>query len=185
MMQVQLLNTPALVLTDDPGRPKGLHLSTIIKSMMVALKPGIYGTPMATTKVSIGSAFDTVLERELAGTMMGPGFRPPPIQRDGVWMSPDRVRLDPWAVDEFKLTWYSASKDCPHDPVFWPWLVQIKAYCLGIDALDGYLTVLFINGNYKPPKPMEPRQYHLRFTETELLENWTMLINHATYAGLL
>jgi hypothetical protein len=184
-MKVKSLPTTPLPLKEDPDRPKGLHLSTIITSMMKALKPEIYGLPMAQSKVHIGQAFDTVLEKELASVLLGPGFRPSAIQHDGVWCSPNRIRLDPWSVDEFKLTWYSASKQCPTDPVFWPWVVQIKAYCYVVGTFEAFLTVLYVNGDYKPPKPMEPQTFHLTFTEHELKENWDMLINHAKHVGLL
>lgn len=108
----------------------------------------------------------------------------------GIWCSPDN--LDPdcqidgdLTVREFKLTWYSQKKECPHDAVYWPWLVQIKGYCYAVKTPYAVLTVMHVNGDYAPPTPMPPDNYGLIFTALELMENWAMLVNHAKQKGWL
>lgn len=166
-------------------RPEGLHVSAIIKSLMVSLKPKVYGKEMDLVKVQMGVSFEEALEK--AFTSAEPGaFRPGPILvPPGIWCSPDSVLPEPWAVSEFKLTWYSAKKECPHDEVYWPWLVQIKAYCKALETRYAKLWVLYINGDYAPPRPWPPRVWGLEFNEMEIEENWVMLVNHAKEKGWL
>jgi hypothetical protein len=160
-----------LVLADDPDRPKGLHLSRIIHSMMVGLATGV--------------AFETLLERVIIKAMYPQMFRPAPIQCDGIWMSPDAVDPDEWCPHEYKLTWYSASKECPIDPVYWPWVVQIRCYARALEADHGYLTVYHLNSDYKPPRPRPPRTWRLNFTKRELDQTWGAVVQHAKEQGWL
>lgn len=177
-----------LLASGDTHRPKGLHLSDIIKSICSEWKPEVYGKPMddsGKAKIEMGLKFEEVLEQSFQSAAGG-SFRPDPILvPPGIWCSPDSVDPNIWAVEEFKLTWYSASKDCPGDEVFWPWLVQIKGYCKALGTTYAKLWVMHINGDYKPPKPWPPRVFGLEFGALEIEENWQMLVNHATQKGWL
>lgn len=159
-------------------------MSTIIKDLLVTLKPKIYGKPMDTSKVSLGLTFEEMLEKTFKSGRPGV-FRPDPINVDGIWCSPDGFDAESSSVEEFKLTWYSAKKLCPSDDVYWPWLVQIKAYCHACETRYARLWVLYINGDYAPPRPWAPQVYGLEFTPLEILENWLMLRGHAKYKGWL
>jgi hypothetical protein len=166
------------------SRPEGLHVSDIIKSILVELDPKVYGQPMNMEKIAVGLSFE-----ELLGQMFRPGspyaFRPEPVRLDGVWCSPDSIEPTGPLLEEFKLTWYSSSKQVPFDPVYWSWLVQIKAYCKAFGMQNARLVVLHINGNYKPPKPLPPQSYGLTFDQHEIDLNWHMLLQHAYAKGLL
>ena len=179
---------PGLVtVRDRPERPAGLHVSQIIKSLCQHLDPVTYGQPMDMVKVDMGLKFEEVLETAFASGASST-FRPDPILvPPGIWCSPDGVdpEISPWAVEEFKLTWYSASKDCPQHPVYWPWLVQIKAYCHALETRYAKLWVLHINGDYKPPRPWPPKVMGLEFSAMEIAENWSMLVTHAQQRGWL
>lgn len=187
-MIVTELQTGALALpmeTAGHERPDGLHVSTIIKDLMIHLKPKNYGGEMDVTKVMMGLSFEESLEKAFQSAEPG-AFRPGPILvPPGIWCSPDSVLPDPWAVSEFKLTWYSANKPCPFDEVYWPWLVQIKAYCKALETVLAKLWVLHINGDYKPPCPWPPKVYGIQFGPMEIEENWLMLVNHAKFKGWL
>lgn len=184
-MIVSELKTGSLATGSPFDRPEGLHLSTIIKDICQSLDPKRYGQPMQTTKVGMGLKFEEVLEKAFQSAEPG-AFRPAPILvPPGIWCSPDNVIPDPWAVSEFKLTWYSAKKQCPHDEVYWPWLVQIKGYCKALDTRLAKLWVLYVNGDYHPPQPWQPKVYGLEFSRTEIEENWSMLVNHAKSRGWL
>lgn len=173
-----------LLLPEDTSRPPGLHVSHIIKDICQHLNPKVYGQPMDIPKVTMGLAFDEVLAKAIASGATG-AFRPPPIKMDGIWLSPDGVDPNIWAVEEFKLTWYSAKKQFPTDEVYWPWLVQVKAYCRALETRLAKFLILYINGDYAPPKPWEPKPFGIEFTELEIEENWAMLVNHAKARGWL
>lgn len=67
---------------------------------------------------------------------------------------------------EFKTTRLSLGKRLITDSQHY--IEQVASYCLGLDADHGLLTVVYINGNYKPPKPTI-RTYDLEFTSDELV----------------
>lgn len=179
-------NLMAIQAEGQGHRPAGLHVSQIIKSLMVGIKPKQYGEPTTKqeveakeTKIQFGLGFEQALEAAFQSGSPG-SFRPPPVfVPPGIWCSPDSVDPSIWAVEEFKLTWYSAKKEVPYDEVYWPWLVQIKAYCKALDTLLAKLTVLHVNGDYSPPRPWPPQSYGLTFHEMEIEENWGMLVSQA------
>lgn len=197
-MIVTQLKPGVLIAPEADHRPSGLHVSDIIKDLLVTLKPQVYGKPMDMNKIQTGMAFEEVLERSFYAGKSGI-FRPDPIfvtvptadntvipgGPQGIWLSPDGFDPELLAVQEFKLTWYSMNKECPYDEVYWPWLVQIKAYCFALDVLLAVLWVMYINGDYKPPKPRPPLVFGLEFSQIEILENWSMLVNHARTRGWL
>jgi hypothetical protein len=151
---------------------------------MVDLKPKQYGGDMDLTKIKFGESFEQSLEKSFQAASTGT-FRPEPtLVPPGIWCSPDGVDPNIWAVEEFKCTWYSAKKALD-DPVYWPWLVQIKAYCKALDTRLAKLWVLHINGDYSPPRPWPPKIYGIEFTELEIEENWQMLVNTAKVKGWL
>lgn len=181
--------TPGVIaLKDDDNRPPGLHLSQVVTDLAKCAKPDIYGKPLddhGKTKIRMGLSFEEALEKSFQSAAIGT-FRPPPVfVPPGIWCSPDGVDPESWSVEEFKLTWYSAHKVCPIDPVYWAWIVQIKGYCKAIDSLQAKLWVLYINGDYAPPRPWPPRVFLLKFTELEIEENWDMIVNHAKFRGWL
>ncbi len=66
---------------------------------------------------------------------------------------------------EFKTTRMSLGKKAITDVQHY--IEQVASYCLGLGANHGQLSVVYINGNYKPPKPTI-RTYDLEFTTNEL-----------------
>lgn len=181
----------ALTLTDDPDRPTGLHVSQIINRLLQTIDPKRYTDILPTMKIVAGLALEQQLEKVLAIQVPG-GFRPPPIQVNGIWMSPDAMAMDPWRVREFKLTWYSAkTKPCPFHDVYWGWRVQMMAYCWGMETQIAELWAFFVNGYYPvgAPTPMIhiPDQVPcvITWSMQELEENWAMLVNHAKMWGWL
>lgn len=187
-MNVVKFDPGPLVLADDPDRPKGLHVSHIIHDLCVTVDPKRYGGDegLPWLKITAGLALEQQIEKVLSVAIPG-GFRPGPIKKDGIWMSPDAVAMDPWRIREFKLTWYSLkTKPCPEHDVYWPWRVQMMAYCIGIESQIAELWPFHVNGDYPvgaPSPKLEPMV--ITFSEQELVENWTMLVNQAKYRGWL
>ena len=177
-----------LVNLGDPDRPKGLHVSQIYTDILQTVDPKRYdpNADMPLLKIAGGLALERAIEKVLYTMMPGKAFRPPPVKKDGIWLSPDNVVMDPWRGREFKMTWYSMKKECPYHDVYWPWRVQMMAYAYALDTLLFELWVFFVNGRYPfgPPQP-QIQPYLLTFTQQEVWENWMMLVNHAKYRGWL
>ncbi len=183
-----------LALEDDPTRPKGLHVSTVINDLCKRLVPGRYDKhdrdgkpiPMDVGKVSAGVALEQGLERFLAAKLFPAMFRPPAFQLDGIWMSPDGILPEEGGCPiEYKLTWYSANKPCPEDDVFRPWRWQLQSYCKGLGVQRGLLVPQFINGDYKPPRPMSPRRIWIEWEQSAIDRTWAFLVSHAKAQGWL
>jgi hypothetical protein len=182
-------------LIDDPSRPKGLHVSRIINSIMQKMEPKRYRkdqTPAEVAsghaKMQMGLAIEAMLEAGFVKYCFPHVLRPGPIKHEGIWMTPDGLDDQEWAIHEYKLTWYSAAtKECPTDHVYLPWIWQILAYCRAFDTLVGYLTVCHVCGVYPAgkPTPLPPVTYRLEFTPLERAENWVMLKNEAIGNGWL
>jgi hypothetical protein len=176
----------ALLEQGTPERPSGLHVSQIIRSLLQTVDRKRYDPAREKPwdKIASGVDFERGLERLFKRQFPGV-FRPEPILCEGIWCSPDGIDPKEWAVVEIKLTWYSSFKECPYHEVYWPWRVQIMAYCYAVKSLVAVLFPQFVNGNYRPPTPAPLVPYRLRFTDQEVLENWWMLRNHAIEKGWL
>lgn len=108
--------------------------------------------------------------------------RPDEWTLDGITGSPDGIRLSSWRVVELKCRWMSANKlDQLEKHFFWE-LVQVKGYCKMTGATEAELWVFFVNGDYRPPRPLV-RGLLLEFTEREIEESWDMIKAHAHRRG--
>lgn len=179
-------NIEQLVFEAGPTRSPGLHLSTIIQSLLLHLDPKRYGqssdTGLKHNYFQLGFTFEAFLEASFAARRVGI-VRPGEVHKDGIAMSPDGISLDDWVLEEFKCTW-KTSRGAPDDARFWGWIVQMKAYCLALDMNRSRLRAFFINGDYKTYQP-EYRVWDFEFTDTELQENWAMVVGHARLMGWL
>jgi hypothetical protein len=177
-----------LVLADDPDRPKGLHVSQIISAILQTIDPKRYkpDLPLPAAKIVSGLAFEQQLEKILVSHIPG-GFRPQPIQKDGIWLSPDNVAMDPWRDREFKLSWYSMkTKPCPYHDVYWGWRVQMMAYAWALETQITELWAFFVNGEYPVGAPTPKLECMvIDWSMQELEENWRMIQAHAKMWGWL
>lgn len=150
--------------------------------------------------INAGNAFDLAIGRALDRALcdMTPPdtdrgvvtFRPKSKCIDGIWGSADRLVIDngkqwrfpkkmgpcpsPKLVEEHKLTWMKFEDDIEHEK-FWFWLVQDMAYCYMHGTCRGRIRALFVNGDYRPPRPIDPVAWDLVYTVPELWDNWEML----------
>jgi len=130
-------------------------------------------SPTTLNRFAIGWAWEEWLATQEADR--GLIFHPGEYTLDGMTGEPDAVEDDGKSgiiVHEFKITWKSLRT---FDD--WFWLTQIKAYCKMVGTRRAVLSVMFINGDYKPPSPVFKR-WECEFTELELEENWDMLLRH-------
>lgn len=178
-----------------------LHLSDIYKVLMKRLQPKRFtDAPMNMTRIEAGLLFESMLEEALAKKYAT--VRPGEVVSDeGIYMSPDGVNPVLLAGEEFKCTWMSSRAgvmDENGQPLekFVHWFIQMMGYAKWLDVDRFILRVFFVNGNYNrsgklqsgeadPESGPTLKSYDIRFTQEEVEENWTMLINVAKEAGLL
>jgi hypothetical protein len=178
--------------SSGPRTRDQLHVSDIYKSINQELDPKRFsddGGPNL-EKMEVGLLFESILEEALAqkyGT-----FRPGEVELDGVLMSPDGLNMTDEALEEFKCTWMSSRHGIVDlygypNQKFQHWFWQMKAYCYALGCRKAILTVLFVNGDYDRANGMNPqlKRYRIEFSEEELVENWSMLVNHAREKGML
>lgn len=174
-------------LTRDEKR-EGLHLSSIIKSILVGLDPKRFGgglTSSSYARFEVGYALEDMLTRRRLerGVLLQQS-----VEKDGVRMTLDGLDiLTPgWKVLESKATWLSLRDPAPKGklgmprtpdhPKFRHWIWQTMGYCHGVDTNRALLEVLFVNGDYRPSQPVL-KAWELEFTPQELQENWAMVLN--------
>lgn len=184
-------------------RSTGLHLSTIIKSLMRRLQPKRFGsemTPESLLRMELGIAFENMLEQGLAEkyAVIRPGEL---FSDEGIAMSPDGINPTADAGEEYKCTWMSCRIDTDKGMVtpytdkygrpvdrYLHWFLQIKGYAKWLGTNRFLLRVLHVNGDYAQGAGKSAPQFltHLlEFTDDELEENWTMLTNYARQEGML
>lgn len=204
-MNIELVDDPALIERLGQSGPRTrdvLHLSDIYKDLMQRLQPKRFDKrdhngkpiPMDMVKVETGLVMENVLEqglREKFATM-----RPGEIVSDeGVWMSPDGYNPTELCGEEYKCTWmstrnkkgstpYTDEYGMPSDK-FLHWFIQMKGYAKHLNTDTFLLRALHINGDYEHPYQPAFLTHRVRFTETEIDENWQMLMNHAHDRGML
>lgn len=103
---------------------------------------------------------------------------------DGIVGSPDGIDLVNWRVIETKFRWMSSTKFDQLEKHFWLELVQVRGYCKMVHTLESELWVFFVNGDYRPPKPIV-RGKLLTFNQQEIDESWAMIRSHAQRRGWL
>ncbi len=187
--ELQLEDFPRRSVIDIPERSEGVHLTDVIRDIMqetgIALaKGGSMWTPDDLEMAGeIGFMWEEALSSVLKGRLPE---RLGEIERDGISMSPDGFDFDPWELWEYKATWVSCRRD-PCDN--FKWMSQVKGYLnyFGPNEAGLYvvkMAVLYINGDYKPPKP-KYRGYKITFYPIEVEENWSMVTSHARRKGLI
>lgn len=196
-MNIELVDDPDLIARLGQSgtfgtRSEGLHVSEIYKRLMMHIEPKTYGKPIddeAKRRMEVGILFENVLERALA-EKYGTARVGEVVSPEGIILSPDGVNPTLVAGEEYKATF----KSCRHGivdelgmplPGFIVWFVQMKAYAKWLELLDWLLRVLFICGDYSRPIRPQFHSYRIRFTQNEVDENWTMLINLAHEEGML
>jgi hypothetical protein len=194
-------------------RTPGLHMSAIYNDLYADMYPdkyaaGGFNEPGTQTKMTLGTAFEEVLEPALVERILGerPGefvtqhdasciyFDPVKVGDPtcpcgaGVIYSPDQLIYNGVTrLGEFKCTWYSIRQGI-QDPKFDKWFCQMKAYCYHLQTTHARLYVLFVNGDYSWKEPYggpHVRAWDIEFTPVELNKNWAMLLRQAKKKGML
>jgi hypothetical protein len=169
---------PKTLFEDDEERQPGLHLGEVTRSMLNRAGLGYKGAGFNDMELTaeIGLLWERGLSRIMADKY---AFRPPQIQKDGIWMSPDGMGIGtdplgiaPITVEEYKATWKS-SRNQPED-VF-GYMIQAKSYCLVMGTNVAVMRVFYIVGDYRGSGPVY-RVSRILFTDKELEDNWAMVL---------
>ena len=159
-------------------RSPGLHLSTIYGDLETILfNPRKTDNPLW---AQVGFIWEELLTMAFKSAL---GVRPGEFRYDGVIGSPDGVCYDLGYIDEYKCTWKSAKKTIED---MWKWQAQTKGYCkmVGNGITTVRFRVLYINGYWDGNGPVY-RDNYVVYEESEIEDNWIMLINHAKSRGWL
>ena len=177
-------------------RSPGLHLTDIIKSLEDELGIGYKGDGFEDRFLTMEMGFwwEDVLERAWGDRS---AVRIGEVHMDGVAGSPDGVGPDPGFIDEdgivliepsdeiileeYKLTWKSAKMSL--DKV-WKYVTQVKAYCYMLGYNVAYFRAVYVFGYWNGKGPLY-REARMGFSDKELKDNWSMLVNHAKEKGML
>lgn len=196
-MKCDLIEDAALM--EELGRSTGprtrgegvVHLSDIYKVLMQRLQPKRFNNdrPMDMARVQVGLLFESMLEEALHRRfgVLRPGEV---VSDEGIYMSPDGVNPTLVAMEEYKATYMSSAKGILDEngelsDKFVHWGIQIKGYLHWLGVNDCLLRVLFLAGDYSFPIGPQFKSWKLSYTDEEIDENWTMLVNVAVEEGLL
>jgi len=197
MIVNKLLDTlDDLLLEASPPRSPGLHLSTIIRSIMRDLEPKKYADgPVNPLYTDPGFTFERVLEIAWASRHAGM-FRPGEFEKDGIACSPDYIDLsgpDPVLIESKMTEMSMINCECQErtcalvhltDSKFRKWLWQIAAYLHVMGMTKARLHALWMRGDYKKVR-RDYGVWEITFEPAELEATWALLVNHAREKGML
>lgn len=188
-------------------RTPGLHLSDVIKAIMLDIDPKTYGStaPMDMNRIEPGFTFEVLMEEAFARrdtTIVRVGE----VELDGVIMSPDGLDPgDPPTLLETKLTWKSSRttprpctlhkaslnpppgcRFCVHEfgVKFLPWMIQMQSYAKALNINHGVLRALFVNDDYDPAGTPAMYSWHFAWEQAELDRNWQLILTTIDKKGL-
>lgn len=182
-----LIKGPAETEDNLPPRSVGtLHLSQIYGDIENTLAPK---EEMSDDELCVYRAGGFIWERVWSAAFAqsirtGDIVRPGEYACEGIVGSPDNFDFLHWRGVETKCTWKTSRKLDHLEKYFWVWLVQMKGYCRMMGTQEYDLYAFFMMGNYKGSGP-QIRHLRFRWSEQEIMSNWTMIKNHARRRGWL
>lgn len=194
-MRISEIAAPLVLPPPKCPRSPGVHVSGVIRA--IAMEVGFLDKKWcedlsltdartitdqkSILRIRMGLAWEEHLIPTIEGVLDHPGE----MLLQGIYMthdgeSVDRVSLGSRGLElivhEVKLTYRSSRKDLKDQ---WMWLTQLKAYCKGLGTKFARIYILFACGDYTFPITPDHRIYDIEFTEDEIEETWTMLIDYA------
>lgn len=175
-IEMEDVKWPGVMWDDDEVREEGVHLGDVTHSLKSRSGLGYKGKGFQDMNLTpeIGLLWERVLSLVMRDKY---AMRPPQIQEDGIWMSPDGIGPDPegkvpLVVEEYKATWKSTRRSPAED---FSYMVQVKSYCRALDTHVAIMRIFYIMGDYKGSGPIY-RVARLEFTRQELDQNWAMVL---------
>jgi len=178
-------------------RSKGLHLTTVIRSIEKELGWDYKGKGFEDQDLTmeVGFWWEDMIAMVMAERLSA--GRPGEVVKDGIIGSPDAVGPNPGLItaegkvlvkpssevilEEYKFTWKSSRNKITDD---WYYVTQGKSYCYMCGLTKCLWRVCYCMGDYRGSGPIY-RQCFVEFTEEELYLNWQMILGHAKEKGML
>jgi hypothetical protein len=177
------------LLKSDLVRSPGVHASDIFGPLFAELEPQRYNYTSAPNPMllALGTAWEKHLEYLLAKNDIA-AVRPDEFMSpEGIAYSPDLLIFNGVTrLGEIKYTSQS-SKGYPTEPANHlppkadKYLCQMMLYAYWLELHDGWLAIVFNHQSWNP----ELRIFEITWTDRELADNHTMLMNYAKQKGLL
>ncbi|HXN71603.1 MAG TPA: hypothetical protein VN861_03510 [Candidatus Acidoferrales bacterium] len=168
-------------------RSPGLHLTDVIRDIAstIGIAKDSAGEDDLDWYASGGWLWERVFdlahaEAVTSGTLINPGE----FECDGIVGTPDRLDTKLWELWELKCRWMAAWKFEQLEKYFFLELMQCKSYCHMVSTNVCNLGVFFVAGNWRPPVPQAPC-VRLEFSDREIADNWSQIMEHAQKKGWL
>lgn len=178
MSEIKLISDVMPELLPMQGRSPGVHVSSIISRMCIAL--GHFkddGKDLPKAYMELGCALEHAIIQRFALDDPDRYQQPGELELDNMFGTPDLLDLTDEAVIEIKLTWMSSNHE-PDSQKFWRYWVQLKAYCKMMGWPLGRLHVCHIVGDWRGSGPIY-RVWECKFDREELDDNWFALQTNA------
>lgn len=168
MREVLLRSGPVFVPRDE-SRPRGLHLSALVRAALqeAGLDPGEWPEEKRLLAMQIGLAWEDWYGPRIPNAVYHPGS----LLHEDVWFSPDALDLDRRILHEIKTTSRSPRKPSKSPFRYLPWNLQVQGYlwCLGEgEWTKAQIHVLHVG---QPPAP-ELEVWEAEFEPFELRRTW-------------
>lgn len=171
----------SLAKIDDHSRSGGVHVSDITRDIgleMGYIPPEYIGAEMIPEIINIGLAWEDFVFPNFHPEVC---YHPGEASLDGVSGTCDGVSYDDRGllVHEAKTTRKSMKKEADLAGQ-WLWLAQTMSYCKMWGTLRARYHILWLNGDYQRGKDSSNpsyRLYDLEFSQREINDNWTQLVN--------
>lgn len=157
----------------DPARPRGLHLSALVRAAMreAGIQAPEWPDDKRTLAMQIGRAWEDWYGPRIDGAIYHPGS----LLYGDVWFSPDAIDFDQCIIHEIKTTSRTPRKpsQSPFRRLDWSLQVQGYLWCIG----EGEWTRARIHLLYvgQPPAP-ELEVWEAEFDPCELRRTWKMIL---------
>lgn len=168
-----LLRSGPMPAARDDSRPRGLHLSALVRAAMreAGLSPVEWPEEKRLLAMQIGLAWEDWYGPKIEGAIYHPGS----LLHDDVWFSPDALDLENRILHEIKTTSRRPRNpsESPFRNLYWNLQVQGYLWCLGEgEWMRARIHVLYVG---QPPAP-ELEVWEAEFEPFELCRTWKNIL---------
>jgi len=178
------------ILTPSIDRSQGIHLTDIMRALKWDKYREAFGEPTAEIRLIWECGF--IWERVLSEGIYKPAgiIRPEPICLDKIWCSPDGIDRKGIFVPGGGLIEdkYTDRSEAKHEILEdWWFMTQAKSYCKVTGYNKTLFRILYASGDYsrKIGRRKIDRYYLIEFTDQEINDNWSLILNYAHNKGLI
>lgn len=165
-------------------RSKGVHVSTIIRDLMVEMGAFDRDREPNTALWDLGNSLEFSIISRLRLQDPERYVQPGELTFEGYYLTPDLLDLEGdeefgrGRVDEIKFTSMSVNND-PAGEKYWRYWLQVSIYCLRLGTNKAGLRIYHHRGDYKGAQEPQYRHWGRDFDLSEMQSNWETLKRHA------